>query len=228
MEQRGAAGPVEQSVDARRAPRREVDRSRWLGHRYRQRELSILLPSLFIRLCLFSSLTVGQRRHERCRDRRRIRREQGQSCRIPLWQWDPPILTPPFFLPFFRAPGGVVNLVATLGNNMYAGAPARSIFPTKHPSRRASILTRHDVRSNQGYLPLTRAWAPEGQTESVRHSKRCYIFCLCERTATGENITGGVQFYKKRKGRKSRNKNVIINHIYDALREPTCERMNDR
>lgn len=110
-------------------------------------------PCSFV-FCLFFSL-VGQRRHERCRDWRRIRREQGRSCRIPLWQWDP-LHSHRLFLPFFRAPGGAVNLVATLGNNMCVGAPARSTFPTKHPSHRASILTRHDGEQSS-YLPLTRA-----------------------------------------------------------------------
>ena len=71
-----------------------------------------------------------------------------------------------------RAPGGAVNLAVTLGSNMYAGAHARSTFPTRHPSHRVSTSPHHDNE----------------QAFSAR--KKCYIFifvvcCHGERDITG-------------------------------------------
>jgi hypothetical protein len=101
---------------------------------------------------------------------------------------------------FLRVLGGAVNLAVTLGSNMYAGAHARSTFPTKHPSHKVSTSPHHD---NQ------QAWAwLSPQERNVTLS-----FWLC--AATGRDITEAYSL-QEREGRK-----VIINHIYDAVREPT-------
>ncbi|KAI0251827.1 Aldehyde/histidinol dehydrogenase [Lactifluus subvellereus] len=57
-------------------------------------------------------------------------------------------LTPSYHsLLLSRVPVGAASLVATLGNNMYAGARARSTFPTRHPSRKVSTSPRHNRTS---------------------------------------------------------------------------------
>ena len=105
-----------------------------------------------------------------------------------------------------RAPGGVVNPAATLGNNTCAGARARSTFPTRHPSRKASTLTRHEQTTS---CPRSRQ-----RINGRRASKRYYIFfCVC--CHGGEETITGTYNSTRRK------KKVIINHIYDAVREPT-------
>ena len=112
----------------------------------------------------------------------------------------------PLTLVVIRAPGGVVNPAATLGNNTYAGARARSTFPTRHPSRKASTLTRHEQTTS---CPRSRQ-----RINGRRASKRYYIFfCVC--CHGGEETITGTYNSTRRK------KKVIINHIYDAVREPT-------
>ena len=44
----------------------------------------------------------------------------------------------------------------------------------------------------------------------------------------GRTLLGAYSSTRKGKEEREEEKKVIINHIYDALREPTCERMNDR
>ena len=58
------------------------------------------------------------------------------------------------------------------------------------------------MRSKQGYLPLTRAWR-EGQAESPAQQKMLHFLFVRAYCHGGEHY-GGVQFYKKRKGKKRR------------------------
>jgi hypothetical protein len=106
-----------------------------------------------------------------------------------------------------RAPGGVVNPAVTRGNNMCVGAHARSTFPTRHRSRKVSTLIRHETK--QG--------APLLAQREIRESDVTFSFCVRYVCCQGEGHYGSIQFYKKRREEKK----VIINHIYDAVQEPT-------
>ena len=103
------------------------------------------------------------------------------------------------FTSLIRAPGGVANLVATLGNNMYAGVRARSTFPTKHPSHRVSTLNRHEEKTRLS-APYSRV-ARRTCGESPAQQKMLHFLFVRAYCHGGEHY-GGVQFYKKRKGRK--------------------------
>ena len=152
-----------------------------------------------------------------------------RSVLIPLTSVDNETPHPHHFSSLIRAPGGDVNPAVTLGNNMCAGARARSTFPTKHPSRRVSTLIRHKEQTKRSALY---SCVRKGQTESPAQQKMLhflFVRAYCHgggRTLRGRTVLQDKE-RKKEKERK-RQKKVIINHIYDALREPAWERMNDR
>jgi hypothetical protein len=137
---------------------------------------------------------------------------------LPLWWQQHLIMRLPSFL---RALGGAVNLVVTLGNNMYAGAHARSTFPTRRPSHKVSTSPHHD--NEQASLGLAGLSPPERKANRSRvrtyaqGGKKMLHFHFCCVVPWGERETlRGRTVYKKGGGEK-----VIINHIYDAVREPT-------
>jgi hypothetical protein len=109
-----------------------------------------------------------------------------------------------------------VNLAVTLGSNMYAGAHALLTFPTRHPSHKVSTLPHHDNEQSLGLVGFLRKKANQSKARTHRDERNVTIsFLLC--TATGRKTLRGRTVYKKGGGGGK----VIINHIYDAVREPT-------
>jgi hypothetical protein len=102
-----------------------------------------------------------------------------------------------------RAPGGDVNPAATLGSNMYDGARAQSTFLTRRRSRKVSTSPQHDQQS----LPFSETLIAK-PGKSSQSSVTLSFLCVLPR---GGDITGAYSLQEK----------VIINHIYDAVREPT-------
>jgi hypothetical protein len=99
-----------------------------------------------------------------------------------------------------------VNLAAMLGNNMCVGAHAQSTFPTRHHSRKVSTLIRHETTGR----PFSR--------REKYGSQMLHFLSVCVMCATrGKDITGAYSSTR----REEEKKKVIINHIYDAVREPT-------
>ena len=114
---------------------------------------------------------------------------------------------------FIRAQGGAVNLAVTLGSNMYAGARARSTFPTRHPSHKVSTSPHHDNEQAWRLAGFLRKKAnhPRAGTTGGRKMLHFHFCCVLP---WGETLWGHTVYKKERE-------KVIINHIYDAVREPT-------
>ena len=107
---------------------------------------------------------------------------------------------------------------------MYAGVRARSTFPTKHPSHRVSTLNRHEEKTRL-FAPYSRVARRESGTAKDVTFSVCACVLPRGRTLRGRTV---LQEKERKKEKRKRKKKVIINHIYDALQEPTWERMNDR
>ena len=109
-----------------------------------------------------------------------------------------------------------MNLAVTLGSNMYAGAHAQSTFPTRRPSHKVSTSPHHDNKQSLGLgLVLLRKKAiNHGYTQG---GKKCYTFIFVVCCHGEKGITGTYSSLQEMGGGRK----VIINHIYDAVREPT-------
>jgi hypothetical protein len=126
--------------------------------------------------------------------------------------------TPPphshrLFLPFFRAPGGVVNLAATLGNNMCAGAPARSTFPTKHPSRRVSTLTRHDGGVIKAICPLLARGARRTNGECPAQQNMLHFLFVRAYCHEGEHYWGRTVLQERERKKEKKKKSYNKSHL---------------
>ena len=101
-----------------------------------------------------------------------------------------------------------MNLVATLGNNMYAGAPARSTFPTKHPSRRASILTRHDGEQSRLSAPYSRVGTRRTNGECPAQQTMLHFLFVRAYCHGGEHYWGRTVLQEKERKKEKKKKKL--------------------
>ena len=93
-----------------------------------------------------------------------------------------------------------MNPAVTLGNNMYAGARARSTFPTRHPLHKVSTSPHHDNEQSSG-----RKRANQCRGHPQRGKNVTLLFLLC--AATGRDIMGTYSLQEK--GGESYNKSHL-------------------